>query len=80
MLVKEFESLRRAHRPGGIASSSRGRGIVTEAEDVLWSRTKIHVWVVARPRGARGRAPSRAVGLHLIRERSARSADAPSPA
>ena len=60
MLVKEFESLRRTHRPGGIASSSRGRGIVTEAEDVLWSRTKytFGLWHVLAARGD-ARPPAR---------------------
>ena len=42
---------------GGIASSRQSR-IVTEAEHALWSRTKIHLWILASPRGARGRAPS----------------------
>jgi hypothetical protein len=44
-----------AHRPGGIASS---RSAVAEVEDVLLSPTKIHLWVLAGFRGARGRAPS----------------------
>ena len=43
---------------GGIASSCGSCRIVTETADVFRSRTKIRRWLVAGPRGARGRAPS----------------------
>jgi hypothetical protein len=57
-----FGSCRAAGGPsvlGGIASPSRGRGIVREAERVCRSSDWNTSVSLARPCGARGRAPSR---------------------
>src|SRR5580704_15348714 len=51
---------------GGIASSSGSCRIVAGAGHVLQSGTTIHLWVETRPRGARGRAPSRLFFLCLL--------------
>jgi hypothetical protein len=59
------------HRPGGIASSSRCRGIATDDQAVLRPRTNIHLWVGTSSRRARTRAlpdlhPATSVNLRIL--------------